>query len=73
LFGELFECTLQLSGHPLNALELENEQFVMLLRNLNPSRGLSIGSRMQLSSMSRNLLRCKLNKGKYAGGRSISA
>jgi hypothetical protein len=69
----MFEYTLQLSGHPLHARELENGQFVMLLQNLNPSRGLSIGSRMQLLSTSRNLLRCKLMRGKYAGGRSISA
>jgi hypothetical protein len=39
----------------------------MLLRNLNPSRGLSNGSRMQVLSMSRKPLRCKLIEGKYAG------
>jgi PIF1-like helicase/Integrase zinc binding domain len=51
-----FLNTLQFSGLPPHDLELKNGQFVMLLRNLNPSRGLSNGSRMQLLSMSRNLL-----------------
>jgi hypothetical protein len=43
----------------------------MLLRNLNPSRGLSNGSRVQILSMSRNLLRCKLIEGKYTGEEAL--
>jgi ATP-dependent DNA helicase PIF1 len=59
-YPDEFLNTLQLSGLPPHDLELKNGQFVMLLRNLNPSRGFSNWSRMQLLSMSRNLLRGKL-------------
>jgi ATP-dependent DNA helicase PIF1 len=50
-----FLNTLQLSGLPLHDFEVKNGQFVMLIRNLNPSRGLSNGSRKQLLSMYINL------------------
>jgi PIF1-like helicase len=58
-----FVNTLQLSGICPHDLELKTGQFARLLRNLNPSRGLSNGSRIQLLSMSR----CKLIEGKYTG------
>lgn len=62
-----FLNSLQISGLPPHDLQLKAGQFVMLLRNLNPSRGLSNGTRLKLLAVSQLLLRCQLIEGPYAG------
>jgi ATP-dependent DNA helicase PIF1 len=62
-----FLNSLHLSGLPPHRLELKAGQFVMLLRNLNPSMGLCNGTRMRLLSVSPSVLCCEIAQGQYAG------
>jgi hypothetical protein len=60
-----FLNSLQLSGLPPHQLSLKCGQYLMLLRNLNPAKGLCNGSRLRLLQVSPSVLLCKIVEGRY--------
>lgn len=55
-----FLNSLHLSGLPPHQLNLKCGQYVMLLRNLNPTKGLCNGSRLRLLQVCPSVLLCVL-------------
>ena len=60
-----FLNSLQLSGLPPHQLSLKCGQYLMLLRNLNPAKGLYNDSRLRLLQMSPSILLCEIVEGHY--------
>ena len=60
-----FLNSLQLSGLPLHQLNLKCGQYLKLLRNLNPAKGLCNGSRLRLLQVSSSVLLCEIVEGRY--------
>lgn len=66
-----FLNTLQPSGLPPHRLEMKEGQIIMLLRNLNPARGLCNGSRLRLLNAGETVLYCELVDGQHQGSKVL--
>ena len=66
-----FLHTLTVSGMPPHLLKLKEGMPVMLLRNMDPSNGLAIGTRLIVRAMHWNILDCEVTSGAHAGHRTL--
>ena len=62
-----FLNTLQLSGLSPRQLNLKCGPYLMLLRNVNPAKGLCNGSRLRLLQVPSSVLLCEIVGGRYCG------
>jgi ATP-dependent DNA helicase PIF1 len=68
-FPTEFLNSLMINGLPTHRLQLKIGHPVMLLRNLDPKRGLCNGTRMIVCAMQDHVLDCKISNGRFAGKR----
>ena len=62
-----FLNSLHVSDLPPHQLNLKCGQYVMWLRNLNPTKGLCNGSRLRLLQVCPFVLLCEIMKGRHRG------
>jgi ATP-dependent DNA helicase PIF1 len=67
MFPVEFLNSLRLNGLPEHELKLKIGTPIMLLRNLNPKKGLSNGTRLTVKELHENTLECKVLTGKSRG------
>ena len=59
------------SGMPQHKLILKRGAFIMLLRNLNPKRGLLNGTRLIVEQMNRNFIMAEIISGSHKGEKNL--